>query len=125
MAYAFDAFFIKGEVEEGVGYVKELLEQFPDDGSAHVLWARALSEREGDRLGAMRKLRTAVVADANNLPALAALAGQLAWLRDLTTVETIVREAATRNPQAASALDRRVEQYAAGGGPQLPADSTD
>ena len=109
---AFDAFFIKGDAERGAGYVNELLEQYPDDGSAYVMWARALAEREGNRVAAMRKLRAAVVADANNLPAIAALADQLARLGDPATAETIVREAATRNPQAAASLDRLLEKFA-------------
>ena len=111
LTHAFDAFFIQEDAEKGAGYVNELLEQYPDDGSAYVMWARALSEREGNRVGAMHKLRAAVVADANNLPAIAALADQLARLGDAATAETIIREAATRNPQAADTLERLVEKF--------------
>jgi TolB-like protein/predicted Ser/Thr protein kinase len=106
---AYDRLFTQHDVEAGLGRLDEIVRQFPSDGTAYVLWAEALDEMAQDPFEATAKLREAIVLDPNNLPAVAALADQLARLGELNGARQLLEQAAQRNPRSAAPLMERVE----------------
>jgi len=95
-----------GDLAVASARLSELVERFPQQGEAYVVWAEALDELADDPVGATRKLRGALEQDPNNLPAIAALARHLARFGGSSDAARILRHAAERNPEAAAPLER-------------------
>jgi Tfp pilus assembly protein PilF len=106
LAQALGAFLIGHDLDAGSAHLERLLEEHPRHRWANVLWARGLDELADDPLGATRKLQRAIEQDPNNLLAIASLADHLARFGAASDAEVILRDAATRNPQASVQLER-------------------
>ncbi len=109
LALGLHDFFVAGDRKAGGEHFDRLVRQFPRDKDAHVWWGLALRDVGGDPLGATRELRQALEQDPNNLPAIAALARELAALGAGTDAEAMLRGAILRNPEAADSLERLIE----------------
>jgi tetratricopeptide (TPR) repeat protein len=101
LARALQAFVSQQDLEAGSRYLEQLTEKYPHNGTAYVLWAQGLDELAGDPLRATRKLQTALKQDPNNLQAIVALARHLERIGAASEAESILRQAAARNPDAA------------------------
>jgi tetratricopeptide (TPR) repeat protein len=112
LARALDAFLERGDLAAGQGHLEQLLATQPHHRAAYVVWARALERLGRDRIAATRKLREAIEQDPNNLPAIVALARQMAEFGAVPDAEQILRDAAARNPQAAEPLRRVIHDLA-------------
>jgi len=99
-----------GDADTGQRNFQQLVEQFPRNKDARVWWAIALRDAAKDPLEATRKLRQALDQDPNNLPAIAALAGELASLGAEADAEVLLRQTMQHNPEARPALERLIER---------------
>ena len=111
LALALHAFFHDRDYEAGAAHLERLIEQFPQNAEADVIWARALTELMQEPLRATRKLRRAIAKNPNHLPAIAALSKLLADLGQTEAAIEILQEAGSRNPQAEPALQELIRTY--------------
>ncbi len=107
-ALALGAYYVDGDFEAGSAGLDDLIRRFPGHKYAYVAWARAVQELEGRPLRASRKLRAAIEQDPNNLPAIAALARQLADMGAIDDARSLLERTADHHPDARTALDRLI-----------------
>jgi TolB-like protein len=112
LARGVEAAYREGDPAGGREYFDELVRRYPGAKEAYVWWATISGDLGGDALEATRKLREALARDPNYLPAVAAMAGQLAGIGDEDSARAILEDARMRNPEAAEAVDRILERWA-------------
>jgi TolB-like protein/Tfp pilus assembly protein PilF len=108
LARALNGFVVDRDYSVVASQLEELSRTYPNEKETQVLWARALSDLADDPLGATRKLREALARDPGDLPAVAALAAQLAALGEDEAARGLLDEVRRRSPGAGEALDRVV-----------------
>jgi TolB-like protein len=109
LSKALHAYVAERDLEATAKGLEELIRAYPGEQEANVLWARALSDLANDPIEATRKLRKALAQDPGNLPVVAALAQQLVDLGETEAARGLLEEARRRNPQAADALTRLID----------------
>ncbi len=115
LALALRSFLGEGDFAAGSAYFEELVEKFPQDNEAYVLWARALSDLAGEPVQAKRKLRLAQEQEPGNLTAVACLAEQMAKLGEVEIAREMLDEVRLQKRRTADALDRPIERPPAQG----------
>ena len=110
LAEGLRAFLEHRNLDQASAKLGEVVERFPQQGEAYVVWAGALDELADDPVEATRKLQRALEQDPNNLPAIAALAKHLARFGGSSDAARILRQAAERNPEAAAPLEERLSE---------------
>ena len=113
LAKGLQAFLEHRNLDQASAILGELVQRFPQQGEAYVVWAGALDELADDPVAATRKLQHALAQDPNNLPALAERAKHLVRFGGSADAARILRQAAERNPEAAAPLEERLSDLGA------------
>jgi Tfp pilus assembly protein PilF len=116
LALALRSYLGDGDPAAGTAYFEQLVQRYPRDKEAYVLWARALSDLAGEPVQATRKLRVALEQDPGNLSAVACLAEQMAKLGEADVARQMLEEARLQDHRAAEALERLIKARPPQGG---------
>jgi tetratricopeptide (TPR) repeat protein len=108
VALGLRAYLGEGSFDDGAAYFEQLLEKYPGDQEAFVLWARALSDLAGEPVEATRKLRRALEQDPGNLSAVACLAEQMVKLGEAAVARQMLEDVRLHDHRAAEALERLI-----------------